>query len=46
MVGIKTLDYLLEKNRIASLQSFPDGERNFNIFYQLIGGIFNLFLIC
>lgn len=45
MVGIKTLDYMLEKNRITCLQSFPDGERNFNIFYQLISGNLELILI-
>lgn len=45
MVGIKTLDYLLEKNRITSLHSCPEGERNFNIFYQLIGGILPFFHI-
>ena len=38
MVGIKTLDYILEKKRITDLHSFPEGERNFNIFYQVIHG--------
>jgi chitin synthase len=33
--GAKTLDYYLERNRVASL---PSGERNFHIFYYLLSG--------
>lgn len=33
--GIKTLDYYLERNRVAAV---PSGERNFHIFYYLVSG--------
>ncbi|RPD61627.1 glycosyltransferase family 2 protein [Lentinus tigrinus ALCF2SS1-7] len=33
--GVKTLDYYLERNRVAGA---PSGERNFHIFYYLIAG--------
>ncbi|KAI9096605.1 chitin synthase-domain-containing protein [Phlyctochytrium arcticum] len=35
MVGAKMLDYLLEKNRVCHA---PTDERNFHIFYFLLGG--------
>ncbi|KAJ3089830.1 hypothetical protein HK102_005396 [Quaeritorhiza haematococci] len=36
MVGAKCLEYLLEKTRVTSVMSAD--ERNFHIFYQLLGG--------
>lgn len=33
--GVKTLDYYLERNRVAGASS---GERNFHIFYYLVAG--------
>ena len=33
--GVRTLDYYLERNRVAAV---PSGERNFHIFYYLAAG--------
>ncbi|CAG8672634.1 21629_t:CDS:2, partial [Dentiscutata erythropus] len=35
LIGAKTLDYLLEKNRVSNV---PSNERNFHVFYYLIAG--------
>lgn len=35
LCGVKTLDYYLERNRVAGA---PSGERNFHIFYYLLAG--------
>ncbi|KAI0791459.1 glycosyltransferase family 2 protein [Irpex lacteus] len=35
LCGAKTIDYYLERNRVASV---PSGERNFHIFYYLMAG--------
>jgi chitin synthase len=35
LIGAKTLDYLLEKNRLVKV---PPNERNFHVFYYLIAG--------
>ncbi|KAJ7185953.1 P-loop containing nucleoside triphosphate hydrolase protein, partial [Mycena filopes] len=35
LVGVKTLDYYLERNRVNGA---PNGERNFHIFYYLVAG--------
>jgi len=35
LAGVKTLDYYLERNRVAGA---PSGERNFHIFYYLLAG--------
>ena len=35
LCGMKTLDYYLERNRVAGA---PSGERNFHVFYYLVAG--------
>ncbi|KAH0831304.1 glycosyltransferase family 2 protein [Lanmaoa asiatica] len=35
LCGIKSLDYYLERNRVAAV---PSGERNFHMFYYLMAG--------
>ncbi|EAU81188.2 chitin synthase 8 [Coprinopsis cinerea okayama7 len=36
LCGVKTLDYYLERGRVAAV---PSGERNFHIFYYLVRGV-------
>ncbi|KAH6903325.1 chitin synthase 8 [Coprinopsis sp. MPI-PUGE-AT-0042] len=36
LCGVKTLDYYLERGRVAQV---PSGERNFHIFYYLVRGV-------
>lgn len=38
MVGVKLSDYGLDKTRLTAAFAMNEGERNFHIFYQLIGG--------
>ncbi|EGF82537.1 hypothetical protein BATDEDRAFT_34502 [Batrachochytrium dendrobatidis JAM81] len=38
MVGVKLLDYTLDTARVTAGSSMDDGERTFNIFYQLLAG--------
>jgi chitin synthase len=38
MVGVKLLDYGFNRSRVTNGQSLPDGERPFNVFYQLLAG--------
>jgi chitin synthase len=35
LTGVKTLEYYLERNRVAGA---PSGERNFHVFYYLVAG--------
>ncbi|KAI9193287.1 glycosyltransferase family 2 protein [Polychytrium aggregatum] len=37
MVGIKLLDFLLEKSHLT--RPLGSGERNFNVFYQILAGV-------
>ncbi|KAH9273457.1 hypothetical protein BASA83_004123 [Batrachochytrium salamandrivorans] len=38
MVGIKLMDYALDSARVTAGSSLQEGERTFNIFYQLLAG--------
>ncbi|KAJ2992661.1 hypothetical protein HDV02_002946 [Globomyces sp. JEL0801] len=41
MVGVKLLDYGFKKARVTNAGALEDGERTYNVFYQLLAGASN-----
>ncbi|KAJ3037867.1 hypothetical protein HDV00_001282 [Rhizophlyctis rosea] len=39
MIGVKLLDFVFDKQRVALGWGLLEGERNFHIFYQLLAGL-------